>query len=114
MTNTFLATFDADAHAAFLDAGMADVGVLRQTVEGVPVDVDCQVFVDREPLVTSAGGVDMLSNTVGIRILRAGISRSPRARDTITIMVDDVPTEVFIIGRIERTDESSWEVSCPA
>jgi hypothetical protein len=109
MTNPFLATFDADAHAAFFDAGMADAGVLRQTVEGVPVDVDCQVFVDREPLVTSAGGVDMLSNTVLIRILRAGISRSPRARDTITI-----GTEVFTIGRIERTDESSWEVTCPA
>jgi hypothetical protein len=109
MTNPFLNGFDADAHAAFLAAGMADTALLRHTVGGLPVSTPCNVYVDREPASGDLGGVEFLANRAVIRVLREGVASKPVKGDTLTIGAD-----VFTIDQPMRTDESLWEFLCRA
>lgn len=47
MSNAWLAEFDAAAHAAFADAGIADTAVYRASAEAAPFAQPVQCMVDR-------------------------------------------------------------------
>lgn len=112
MSNDFLAEFDALAHAAFADAGMADAAVLRQHAGSVPVDTACSVYIDREPATGDMGGTEFYTDRVAVRVLRAGLTGKPVRGDTFTVTNADASVEVFTIDQPLRSDESSWEFLC--
>lgn len=118
MTNTFDALFDALAHPAFLEAGMAEVA--RFEPEAGPAIPDCRVYVDRE-LATSAfggagvvrsgslSGVEFLKGQAVLSVLKADVPGSPKRGDALV-----VGGERFVVQRPVSDDESLWRVLCQA
>src|SRR5688500_2481103 len=106
MSNAFLQEFHPDAHAAFLDAGIADEGSYSaQGAAGLP----CRVFIDRDQASASLAGVEITSGEALLRVLRADVAATPRVGDVVTI-----GTESFRVARRAPGDEGLWWLVCQA
>lgn len=106
MSNAFLEEFYPGAHAAFLDAGIADEGSYSaQGAAGIP----CRLFVDRDQASASLAGVEITSAEALLRVLRADVATTPRVGDVITI-----GAESFRVVRRAPGDEGLWWLVCQA
>lgn len=108
MSNDWIRDSIADFHAAFLDAGMADVAAyVPQGGNPVP---GCRVFVDRDIATAALAGVELIAGQAMVRLLmEPAIISLPRNGDEIRVGV-----ESFTIVRRVRTDEASWVFVCQA
>lgn len=108
MTNSWVKESMADFHAAFLGAGIADMGTYRPQIgDAVP---DCRVFVDLDSVTASLAGVEIRAGQAMLRLLfDERISSAPRNGDVI-----EVNGRLFVISSRVRTDESSWVYVCQA
>jgi hypothetical protein len=105
VTNRALASLDADLHAAFRDAGLADVA-LYTPAEASAATVVCRVYVDDD--LTTAGFVaEVSSASVLIRALRADLPSLPTAGAVFAIGNDR-----YVVDRIVAQDSSA--VTCLA
>ncbi len=79
MTNAWLADFDAIAHTAFADAGLADTAVLRAPGGAVHGDVRCmvsrgvQVLADEGSVTSNQTTVDLLKADLPASITKAWV-----------------------------------------
>ena len=99
----FLASLDADLHASFAAAGMADVGLY--TAPGCAVAVPCQVYVDRD--VETVGGLrQFAAGRVEISyVRRPGLDPVQNGR----VLVDG---DTYVNGKVISDDGSlsRWTV----
>lgn len=108
MSNAWLTESAPDFHAAFLDAGMADTATLTRA-NSTTTTANVRVYVDRDFAVDEAGGVEFLTGSVLVHLLRADVASAPRRGDKIT-----VGTDVFTVDRPGQHQEDVWVVLCQA
>jgi hypothetical protein len=117
MSNALLASLDADLHAAFAGAGMADVATFTPRAvpavgedppaEPVPV-TGCRVYVDRDTATLAARGIELRRGAAVVILLRhPDIALQPGRGDTLLIDGDTFHVEDCI-----DSDESRWELAC--
>lgn len=118
MTNAFDAQFDELAHAAFREAGMAEMGAFEPQTG--PAIANCRLYVDRD-LATSAfggagvvrsgslSGVEFLKGQAILSLFKADVPVSPKRGDAVV-----VGSERFVVQRPVAEDESLWGVLCQA
>jgi hypothetical protein len=105
MSNAFLADFDAIAHSAFADAGIADTGTYTGIAPGAtPIPV--RVMVDDD--VAQVGELSRLPGTwARITLLRADVAAPARGARVV------VGAQTFELEQMIRQDTGSteWEAS---
>lgn len=105
MTNPWLADFDAVAHSAFADAGLADTGIYTGIApEAAPVPV--RVMVDDD--VAQVGELSRLPGTwARITLLRSDVAVPARGARVV------VGAQTFELEQMIRQDAGSteWEAS---
>lgn len=113
MSNAFANEFDAVAHAAFLDSGLADECTYKAQPGATAVDAKC--YVDRDLSNAVLNGLEVQKDSVIVRLLREGIADTPRNGGTISVLnaITEV-VETFTIARRIGGDESIWVLLCQA
>ena len=113
MSNAFANEFDAVAHAAFLDSGLADECTYKAQPGATAVDAKC--YVDRDLSNAVLNGLEVQKDSVIVRLLREGIADAPRNGGTISVLnaITEV-VETFTIARRIGGDESIWVLLCQA
>lgn len=101
MPNSFKASFDGLACAAFVPAGIADPAVFRR--KGTAIDIDCTVFVD-ENVQLQGDQSQVINDATTLICFVADIgSQAPVRGDTFTI-----GEQVFTVDSISDHDESRF------
>lgn len=98
MTNSFITEFDALAHAAFADAGLADVALYTSAQSSAP-SVQCRVLVDRSLQTLGFESAAVTRSTV-IRAWLADIGCAPTSGAIFAI-----GNERFVVDRVDTIDE---------
>lgn len=113
MSNAFANEFDAVAHAAFLDSGLADECTYKPQPGATTIDGKC--YVDRDLSNAVLNGLEVQKDSVIVRLLREGIADAPRNGGTISVLnaITEV-VETFTIARRIGGDESIWVLLCQA
>jgi len=99
MSNALLAQLDARLHAAFLGAGMADVGEYRTAANAAGVEV--RVMLDRSRALQGAVGQGSYTDNTLTLIKQPGLQ--PRAGHLV-----DITGERFELRSAQNEDEGAW------
>jgi hypothetical protein len=99
MSNALLAQLDARLHAAFLGAGMADVGEYRTAANAAGVEV--RVMLDRSRALQGAAGQGSYTDNTLTLLKQPGLQ--PRAGHLV-----DISGERFELRSFQGEDEGAW------
>lgn len=114
MSNAFANEFDAVAHAAFSDSGLADPCTYKSQLGATAVPAKC--YVDRDLSNAILNGLEVQAGSAIVRLIREeGVTAAPIKGGTIAVLnaITNV-VETFTIARRIGGDESIWVLLCQA
>lgn len=109
MTNLWLSEFDSTAVQAFEDVGLAE-GEKKATyysADGALSGIPCKVLVDRNILSLARLGIEVIEDSVLLRVQRAFIENRPKRGDAFAIGCEE-----FTVEKLIDQDESMWTCLC--